>query len=152
MAQAAPEASVVATGAVSVFVLVVFHRPAETKRVNNYAALMVWRRAVRVGLPTCWSRDGLHRIWIEQQPYAHLRTFHSASLLLWRCYWSARRAQTSRRPISGSLSSKPCTKACPRNWLQPGVFRSFNLQHSRLHPLLGKAPQEAVQPLPPRRP
>jgi hypothetical protein len=32
-------------------------------------------------------------------------------------------------------------------WVQPDVFRSFNLQHTRLHPLLGKAPKESAQPL-----
>jgi hypothetical protein len=32
-------------------------------------------------------------------------------------------------------------------WVQPDVFRSFNLQHSRLRPLLGQAPKESAQPL-----
>ena len=32
-------------------------------------------------------------------------------------------------------------------WVQPDVFRSFNLQHFRLRPLLGKAPKESAQPL-----
>ena len=33
------------------------------------------------------------------------------------------------------------------SWVQPEVFRPFNLQHSRLHPLLGKAPKESAQAL-----
>jgi len=32
-------------------------------------------------------------------------------------------------------------------WVQPDVFRSFNLQHSRLRPLLGQAPKESARPL-----
>jgi len=32
-------------------------------------------------------------------------------------------------------------------WVQPKAFRSVQLQHSRLHPLLGKAPKESAQTL-----
>ena len=32
-------------------------------------------------------------------------------------------------------------------WVQPKAFRTVHLQHSRLRPMLGKAPKEAVQAL-----
>ena len=36
-------------------------------------------------------------------------------------------------------------RAQTETWVQPKAFRTANLQHSRLHPLLGKAPKESAQ-------
>ena len=45
---------------------------------------------------------------------------------------------------------QPDEQASPKHlsseaWVQPKAFRTVNLQHSRLHPLLGKAPKESAQ-------
>lgn len=71
------------------------------------------------------------------------------ALLLWALLLVCpARAQTSQETDLWQPVEQAVHKGMSSgSWLQPGVFRSFNLQHSRLHPLLGKAPQEAVQPL-----
>ena len=78
-----------------------------------------------------------------------LRPAALPALLLWALLFvCTARAQSSpetdlwqpvEQPVQKGLSSE--------TWVRPGVFRSFNLQHSRLRPLLGKAPKESVQAL-----
>ncbi len=56
------------------------------------------------------------------------------------------RPDNPRKRISGSRVEQTTQKALASDtWVQPEVFRSFNLQHSRLNPLLGKAPKESKQ-------
>jgi hypothetical protein len=65
--------------------------------------------------------------------------------LLWVC---PARAQTSPetelwQPVEPTRQNGLSSET----WVRPDVFRSFNLQHSRLRPLLGQAPKESAQPL-----
>ena len=107
---------------------------------------------MRVGQPTCWSRDGLRRIWIEQQPHKHIFRLPAlpAALLVWALYSPARacRLRASRKPIFGRAPSQGLRgRSQSDTWIQPDAFRSFHLQHAQLRPLLGRAPKEASQAL-----
>jgi hypothetical protein len=58
------------------------------------------------------------------------------------------RAQTSPETDLWQPAEQSMQKGLsPDAWVQPNVFRRFNLQHARLHPLLSKAPKESAQAL-----
>jgi hypothetical protein len=82
----------------------------------------------------------------------HRNIFRPAALpalLIWAllliCPARAQTAQETElwQPVEQASQKRPQAET----WVQPDVFRSFNLQHSRLRPLLGKAPKESVQAL-----
>ena len=101
-------------------------------------------RCLLVGPETACAGFGLNR--------SHTHTFGPSALpalLIWALLFVCpARAQTSRetdlwRPVEQTLQKGLSSET----WVQPNVFRSFNLPHSRLRPLLGKAPKESAQPL-----
>jgi len=71
------------------------------------------------------------------------------ALIIWALLFvCAAHAETSAgTDLWQPIEQSPQKGLSSETWVQPDIFRPFNLQHSRLRPLLGKAPKESVQPL-----
>lgn len=94
------------------------------------------------GPETACAGLGLNRNHTHILSLAALPTLLAGALL----FANLARAQTS--PDTGlwqDLAQAQQFRPQAETWIQPNAFRTANLQHSRLRPLLGKAPRESAQ-------
>jgi hypothetical protein len=61
--------------------------------------------------------------------------------------WSVSAQASVDAELWQEIQQTPGAKVLADTWIKPNVFRTFNVQHSRLRPLLERAPHEAKQPL-----
>ena len=82
--------------------------------------------------------------------HKHILTLPAkAALFVWALLfaWAAWAQNTPDTNLWQSVEQGSLSRVQSEAWVRPSAFRSFDLQHSRLRPLLGRAPKESAQAL-----